>query len=251
MAGWLIPAIVGGANAVGQWFGANQQAKHNKGLAVYQNEANREMIREQLEYDTPKNQMARFQDAGLNPNLVYGQGTPGNQGTPQRAADIQPADMQRAYDVAPVLNQTAMTRAQVQAIDANTAQTGVVTELKRLETQVMKKNPLLDEGGFKAIIDALKSTASIKASESTSAGVAANVAQGTEGRQVEKAWREVLALEQKFKLGSMDMKIKAEVLNSKEFQNAILEVQKRFLADGEIGPQQIYQFIQLLLMKSL
>lgn len=32
----------------------------------------------QNEYNTPANQMKRFQDAGLNPNLIYGQGNPGN-----------------------------------------------------------------------------------------------------------------------------------------------------------------------------
>lgn len=29
-------------------------------------------------YNSPKEQMARFQEAGLNPHLIYGQGTPGN-----------------------------------------------------------------------------------------------------------------------------------------------------------------------------
>ena len=34
------------------------------------------------EYNTPANQMKRFGDAGLNPNLIYGQGTPGNASSP-------------------------------------------------------------------------------------------------------------------------------------------------------------------------
>lgn len=32
----------------------------------------------QNKYNTPFNQMKRFKDAGLNPNLIYGQGNPGN-----------------------------------------------------------------------------------------------------------------------------------------------------------------------------
>ena len=32
----------------------------------------------QNEYNTPEAQMQRFKDAGLNPHLIYGQGTPGN-----------------------------------------------------------------------------------------------------------------------------------------------------------------------------
>jgi hypothetical protein len=34
----------------------------------------------QNEYNSPANQMKRFQEAGLNPNLIYGQGNPGNSG---------------------------------------------------------------------------------------------------------------------------------------------------------------------------
>lgn len=42
------------------------------------NEANVRLWRMQAEYNTPKNQMARYQAAGLNPNLIYSQGNPGN-----------------------------------------------------------------------------------------------------------------------------------------------------------------------------
>lgn len=39
------------------------------------------MYNMQNEYNTPKNQMSRYQEAGLNPHLIYGQGTPGNTST--------------------------------------------------------------------------------------------------------------------------------------------------------------------------
>lgn len=42
------------------------------------NEANVRLWRMQAEYNKPKNQMARYQEAGLNPNLIYSQGNPGN-----------------------------------------------------------------------------------------------------------------------------------------------------------------------------
>ena len=42
------------------------------------NEANLRLWREQAAYNTPKAQMARYQAAGLNPNLIYSQGNPGN-----------------------------------------------------------------------------------------------------------------------------------------------------------------------------
>lgn len=40
-----------------------------------------ELYLQNLEYNKPVNQMARYKDAGLNPNLIYGQGTPGNAST--------------------------------------------------------------------------------------------------------------------------------------------------------------------------
>lgn len=41
-------------------------------------EREKEMWNMQNEYNTPLAQMQRYQDAGLNPNLIYGQGSPGN-----------------------------------------------------------------------------------------------------------------------------------------------------------------------------
>lgn len=53
----------------------------NKHSVDSTNAANRDLWREQAAYNTPKNQMLRYQEAGLNPNLVYTQGNPGNLGT--------------------------------------------------------------------------------------------------------------------------------------------------------------------------
>ena len=39
---------------------------------------NEAMWNKQNQYNLPANQMQRYRDAGLNPNLIYGQGTPGN-----------------------------------------------------------------------------------------------------------------------------------------------------------------------------
>ena len=45
---------------------------------------NKQMFDYQNAYNTPKAQMQRLKDAGLNPALMYGQGTTGNaQGYPQ------------------------------------------------------------------------------------------------------------------------------------------------------------------------
>lgn len=50
-------------------------------LSKYSYEQQRKMIQEQNEYNSPLQQMKRYQEAGLNPNLIYGNGqsSAGNQ----------------------------------------------------------------------------------------------------------------------------------------------------------------------------
>ncbi|WNK13843.1 MAG: DNA pilot protein [Microvirus sp.] len=63
---------------VSQLFG-NQAAKQQ---TQEQNQMNYDNWVKQQEYNSPKNQMQRYADAGLNPQLIYGQGTPGNATAP-------------------------------------------------------------------------------------------------------------------------------------------------------------------------
>lgn len=64
-----------------------RQNKANAQLAEYQNALNMQSWQEQQDYNTPANQMARLKAAGLNPNLMYGQGTTGNADS-QRASVV-------------------------------------------------------------------------------------------------------------------------------------------------------------------
>jgi len=56
----------------------------NLELAKYESSANEALIDKQNAYNTPAMQMGRFDQAGLNPNLMYGQGSSGNQAQPAR-----------------------------------------------------------------------------------------------------------------------------------------------------------------------
>lgn len=67
-----------GVNAV------REQNKGNMALAQYQFDKNLEMWNLQNAYNSPAEQMKRFKDAGLNPNLIYGQGTSGNADAPPK-----------------------------------------------------------------------------------------------------------------------------------------------------------------------
>jgi len=72
--GKIAPAL-GPIGAIG---GALLQNRSNKKLAQYSFNKNVEMWKMQNKYNSPKEQMARYNQAGLNPNLMYGKGTPGN-----------------------------------------------------------------------------------------------------------------------------------------------------------------------------
>lgn len=59
---------------------ADKTFAHNKAMAQFAHQKNLDMWHLQNQYNTPKEQMERLQQAGLNPNLMYGRGTaaPGN-----------------------------------------------------------------------------------------------------------------------------------------------------------------------------
>lgn len=222
------------------------------------NRANRKATERQNEYNTPRNQMLRYQDAGLNPHLIYGQGSPGNQPQPAQTADWQ----RITPEAVSLYNQTRLADSQVQAIDANVVKTKAQTSLAQLQAQVLQKNPALNPAAYNAIIDGIKATAEIKSSESAIIQQrskwmlkkeARNTADGYSNMEngVTKMKAELALLEQRYNLGTTDSSIKNQILQSKEFQNAILEVQTKFMTDADITPQHILQFVQLLLMKLL
>lgn len=107
-------------------------------------------------YNSPAAQMARFKAGGLNPNLIYGQGNPGNQsGTPQ----YHPADIQYKYaaaQVAPGLTSilpmlmevgTWMQSMRASEVQIDKAQTDTA-RVRQLIEYLTRRNPqLLEEGG--------------------------------------------------------------------------------------------------------
>lgn len=67
--------------------GTELQGMENRNLADMQNQFNIDMWKMQNEYNSPQAQMQRLKAAGLNPNLMYSQGTTGNSAqAPQKVA---------------------------------------------------------------------------------------------------------------------------------------------------------------------
>lgn len=117
-------AISGGAGLIG----SGLQYLFNKKLAQQQNEYNLNMWKLQSEYNSPQAQMERFRLAGLNPNLIYGQGSNGNMSSaPEMVVPQSPQidkQMQRIGDLFNIENLRILTanRKKAQA-DAQNAQT--------------------------------------------------------------------------------------------------------------------------------
>lgn len=71
-----------GIDLLSDYFSQKQQTKNNLELAKYSFDRSMEAWREQSEYNSPLNQLKRYQEAGLNPNLIYGQVNEGNASNP-------------------------------------------------------------------------------------------------------------------------------------------------------------------------
>lgn len=75
----ILGNIVSGIFGIG---GQAHQFQHQSALQQQQNEFNLQMWKLNNEYNSPQAQMERFKAAGLNPNLIYGQGSNGNSSSP-------------------------------------------------------------------------------------------------------------------------------------------------------------------------
>lgn len=72
------PLLGGALSGIGGASAQRNANRANQRMAEYQYGRDLHMWNLQNAYNTPAAQMQRFKDAGLNPNMIYGQGNPGN-----------------------------------------------------------------------------------------------------------------------------------------------------------------------------
>lgn len=243
--------------------GAKRQESANLRLAKYQFDRNQELLNQQLEYNTPANQMKRFKEAGLNPNMIYGQGSPGNQSAPLSYPELKAGDYQSAYRAIPqqvadlVLKtqQAKLMESQRDLTDNKVLESTVKRQLMSAQKDLVKANPLMKSEYVDAMVRNLVSVANIKEQESNFMLQRDYYKDGDqvlyEPRGVRKMEIELKNLENKFNLQSLDQKMKAELIQGKGFQNALQEIQLRWMKDAEITPQHIYLFLQMLMSKMM
>jgi len=249
-----IAATQAAANVAAPVTGGWLSGKMNRRQARLQDRLNREFLDYQNVYNSPLEQRKRWEEADMNPALAYGQGTPGNQSQAQQAVTPDLPDWAAILGQSVNnLNTTLMQQTQRQLIEANTEKTKAQTSTESIKQSVMSANPILRSDFVQATIERMQAEAKLKRSEATlmtqTQWVQDNGNFQITSRMQEKLDSEIDLLKQRFKLGTLDAKIKGEVLNSKEMQNAILEVQKKFMTEFTLTPETWTQFVKIFLTK--
>lgn len=112
---------------------------YNLMLAQQQNAWNQEQWERENEYNSPVNQMKRFEEAGLNPDLMYGQGNSGNAaqlsggltaGAPSSPMDYSALGQKKTLGhVIQESLQNEMMRAQIEKVKSETKKTDYESDI--------------------------------------------------------------------------------------------------------------------------
>lgn len=139
--------LAAAATGVFNWIsGSRQQRRQNAAnmkMAEYQNQKNIEFWQMNNEYNTPQMQKMRLEEAGLNPNLVYGNGSVQNTAQPIAKAERPEQGVYRPQvDIMNVLGyiqdlkqkqaQTDLIKAQTDNVHQKTINEGILTGIREV-----------------------------------------------------------------------------------------------------------------------
>lgn len=217
---------------------ANVMNRANQQWLLEQNQA---LQAEQRAYDDPKAQRARYIAAGLNPNIIYGSGSSAGQAFPIDAGSVPGVNIQppsaRYPDIAGSFMAAGQISAQTQLAQARTEETLTNQALKSIQIDIAKTNPMLNPDVANWVMTSIAESARLKTMESRT-WLSSN-------EQVMKVTQkinmEIAAMAQKLGLNTADLAIKNRILESKEFENAVKEINMRWMRDNEITPQLMFQ----------
>lgn len=192
--------LTGLGSIIGQGaFGLGSDMLSNKGALKRQQLADQQNMKfwhMQNEYNTPANQMKRLQDAGLNPNLIYGSGS-ANTGVAGSISPSKPAP----YNIKnPVPLQAMMMTAQINNLNSVTKKNDAETArtLGLTPHQVNKSLSDADQARQRAAI----------------ATIEANVATATQQDKANKIVEEALILKAQRKLEEAKSKFQKGMYDS-------------------------------------
>lgn len=271
----VIAAIISGLSSAAGGVsrgGPRRQFKWNQRSAMFQNRINREnqqwlmeqereLQREQREYDSPEAQMKRYLAAGLNPHLIYGSGSSAGQAFPIHAGSMPGVSMppvDASYpDVAGSAMQGYLSNMQMQAqvglAEARTTESYMKQALVQVQTDIARTNPMLAPGLATQVAETMLATARLKEQEMhhmKSGWFMDKTPEGMERARriyVAKIETEIETMAQRLGLNTADLQIKNAILESKGFENALKEIQSKWLKDGEVTPEHIRQGVMLMM----
>lgn len=113
----LAPIITAGAGLIGQGLGAILDKSASDRQYKRQKQDNLEFWNMQNSYNSPQAQMQRLQQAGLNPNLVYGGNTVGNASAQVQTPHANPYQPSKATNFAQIADTYFNVQTQQQALD--------------------------------------------------------------------------------------------------------------------------------------
>lgn len=225
----------------------------NRDNAIWALEENKRIQNEQRVYDSPEAQMARYKAAGLNPHLIYGSGSSAGSAFPISTQGIAPSRIDApsaSYpDVAGSFLQAGQSLAATELAEAKTVESTYKSEALSIQNAIARANPMLDPGVASWVKTSMEETARLKAIESRQ-WMAKHQGGGTLKIQ-EKINGQLEQMYQKIGLNDADKAIRNKILESKEFENAVKEIQMHWLKDADITPQHIYQAILMMLTKMM
>lgn len=226
MAPWILPAMFGGFSLgntfLDRWFqGRDRDDQNNFNLMQQWNQQawnekmwdkqkawSKQMWHLQNEYNSPQAQMQRFEQAGLNPKLMYGRGSSG-QATPVQQPDIkgytraEAANVTRGFDAFGDYQRMSNIRAQTSNLQAQTdlaKQNAYLTAQKTANELLNNQQGKLSYGIAKELRDTQVEAAKVNLE---------NQKKELEGRTLENKFNQV-------SLNPRVNKIKAELKNALE-----------------------------------
>lgn len=202
------------------------------------------------EYNSPMAQMKRFAEAGLNPHLIYQQGSPGNVSSSAPKMDSPPGVLQTMLQgiqlgaqIANVSSQTSLRASQegVNLLNQDKISAEVALAKQKLD-YLSQVNPSLA-----GILKARNVIGDIEAS------VADEFLSKRATQEQDIRYNTLLEMFKRQDLLDADLKIKQSVLEGKSFTNDLLQIERDWLknADFTAGQfwQQALQFIKLISLK--
>lgn len=205
------------------------------------------------DYNSPKAQMNRYKEAGLNPALIYGGGSSGASGNVGAKAPQAQAPGLAISGIAQYMLQAVQTGAQIANISSQrglraTQENVNETSIGKIEEQrdlaEAQKGLVRQQLNYlhnvnPDLADLVRARAQLMGNEamiSTQIGM-------------EKAGQELANLLAQNGLLDADNKIRAQILQSKTIENELLKLERDFIADGDFNAKQFWQALLMFITR--